>query len=161
MAPFCGFLSNQTGPNHMKKVLTIAFLSLIGTIHAQKWQNSFDEAVDLANKENKPIILVFSGSDWCAPCIRLKRTILDSEEFKSYASSNYVLYNADFPKKKKNQLPEEKLSVNKTLAEKYNPKGYFPLVVVLDKNETVLGKTGFHVKTSPKKYIATLNGFVR
>ena len=145
----------------MKKVLTIAFCIITAILHSQEWQHSFGDAVGQAQNEDKPIVLVFSGSDWCAPCIRLKRNILDSEEFKSYASSNYVLYNADFPRKKKNQLPEEKSSVNKTLAEKYNPKGYFPLVVVLDKNETVLGKTGFNVKASPKKYIATLNGFVK
>lgn len=130
-------------------------------LHSQEWQTSFDAAVSLSQKEDKPIVLVFSGSDWCAPCIRLKRNILESEEFKSYASSNYVLYNADFPRKKKNQLPEGLSSVNKTLAEKYNPKGYFPLVVVLDKNQSILGKTGFDVKASPKKYIATLNGFVK
>ncbi len=145
----------------MKKVLTIAFCIITAMLHSQEWQHSFDAAVDLANLENKPIVLVFSGSDWCAPCIRLKRNILDSEEFKSYASSHYVLYNADFPKKKKNQLPEDLSAVNKSLAEKYNPKGYFPLVVVLDKDESVLGKTGFNVRATPEKYIATLNGFVK
>ena len=161
MAPPFGFLSNRVNPNHMKKFLTIAFLVLVGTLHAQKWQTNFNDAVDVANKEDKPIVLVFSGSDWCAPCIRLKRNILESEEFKSYASSHYVLYNADFPRKKKNKLPEDKTTVNRTLAEKYNPKGYFPLVVVLDKNQSVLGKTGFNVRATPKKYIATLNDFVK
>ena len=145
----------------MKIVLTIAFCTLIGMLHAQEWQSNFDEAVDIAQKEDKPIVLVFSGSDWCAPCIRLKKKIFESEEFKSYASSHYVLYNADFPRKKKNQLPQDKLGDNKILAEKYNSKGYFPLVVVLDKNQSVLGKTGFDAKASPQKYIATLNGFVK
>ena len=145
----------------MKKFLTILCCIVAGALHAQEWQSNFDAAVSKANMEDKPIVLVFSGSDWCAPCIRLKRNILESEEFKSYASSHYVLYNADFPRRKKNQLPEGKSLVNKSLAEKYNPKGYFPLVVVLDKNEAVLGKTGFDTKASPKKYIATLNGFVK
>ncbi len=145
----------------MKKILTIAFLIVAGTLHAQEWQSSFDEAVSLATKEDKPIVLVFSGSDWCAPCIRLKRNILESEEFRSYAASNYVLYNADFPRKKKNQLPADKSEANKSLAEKFNPKGYFPLVVVLDKNQSVLGKTGFNARATPEKYIATLNDFVK
>ncbi|MBO0321929.1 thioredoxin family protein [Muricauda sp. CAU 1633] len=145
----------------MKKFLTIVFLCFVGVMHAQEWQDNFNDAVDLAIQEDKPIVLVFSGSDWCAPCIRLKRNILDSDEFKSYAFSHYVLYNADFPRKKKNQLPEDKTAVNKTLAEKYNPKGYFPLVVVLDKNQSVLGKTGFNVRATPEKYIAVLNDFVK
>lgn len=145
----------------MKRYLTLLFFVCLGALHAQDWQESFDDALKKANSENKPIVLVFSGSDWCAPCIRLKKSILDSEEFRAYASENYVLYNADFPRKKQNQLPEDKSGVNKTLAEKYNPKGYFPLVVVLDKKETVLGKTGFTPRQTPEKYISVLNKFIK
>lgn len=143
----------------MKRFLTLLFFVCFGALQAQEWQDSFADALKKANTEEKPIVLVFSGSDWCAPCIRLKKRILDSEEFRTYASENYVLYNADFPRKKQNQLPEEKSGVNKTLAEKYNPKGYFPLVVVLDKNETVLGETGFNPRHTPEKYISVLNKF--
>jgi thioredoxin-related protein len=145
----------------MKHLLPILFCFLFGSLQAQEWQENFDDALALANDENKPIVLVFSGSDWCAPCIRLKRNILESEDFKNYAASHYVLYNADFPRKKKNQLPLEKLNSNKRLAEKYNPTGYFPLVVVMDKQESVLGKTGFDRKATPEEYISLLNGFVK
>ena len=88
----------------MKKFVTIAFCIVTAMLHSQEWQTSFDAAIRLSQQEDKPIVLVFSGSDWCAPCIRLKRNILESEEFKSYAAENYVLYNADFPRKKKNKL---------------------------------------------------------
>jgi len=144
----------------MKQFLIIIFLLVFGSLQAQEWQSSFDKAVGLANKENKPIILVFSGSDWCAPCIRLEKNIWQSEEFKMYASEHYVLYKADFPRKKKNELPLELSETNATLAQKFNPKGHFPLVVVLNKDQSVLGKTGFNVKASPKKYISILNGFI-
>lgn len=145
----------------MKQFLGIVFFVFFGGLQAQEWQNSFDEAVTLANAEDKPIVLVFSGSDWCAPCIRLKKQILESEEFKAYASEHYVMYNADFPRKKKNELPQALAEANTSLAEKYNPKGHFPLVVVLDKHQSVLGKTGFNVRTMPKKYISILNGFIQ
>ncbi|RYC53368.1 thioredoxin family protein [Flagellimonas olearia] len=145
----------------MKQFLGIVFFVFFGSLQAQEWQNSFDEAVTLANAEDKPIVLVFSGSDWCAPCIRLKKQILESEEFKAYASEHYVMYNADFPRKKKNELPQALEETNTSLAEKYNPKGHFPLVVVLDKHQSVLGKTGFNVRTMPKKYISILNGFIQ
>ena len=145
----------------MKQFLGIVFFVFFGSLQAQEWQNSFDGAVTLANAEDKPIVLVFSGSDWCAPCIRLKKQILESEEFKAYASEHYVMYNADFPRKKKNELPQALAETNTSLAEKYNPKGHFPLVVVLDKHQSVLGKTGFNVRTTPKKYISILNGFIQ
>ncbi|MEM9363966.1 MAG: thioredoxin family protein [Bacteroidota bacterium] len=137
------------------------FFSLTQIARGQNWNASYSDALVQAKAEDKPIILVFSGSDWCGPCIRFKKTILDSEEFVGFATDNYVLYNADFPRKKKNSLPEEKLNANKILAEKYNPKGYFPLVVVLDKNESILGKTGFDKKKSPEKYLSLFNGYVK
>ncbi|MEO0901145.1 MAG: thioredoxin family protein [Bacteroidota bacterium] len=145
----------------MKKIVYIVCLFFAVTAQAQLWEDSFNSALSKANTEDKPIVLVFSGSDWCGPCIRFKKKILDSEEFVGFASNNYVLYNADFPKKKKNSLSQEKLDANKGLAEKYNPKGHFPLVVVLDKNESILGKTGFDKRKSPEKYLDLFNGYVK
>ena len=145
----------------MNKIVYIVCLFFAVTAQAQLWEDSFNSALSKANTEDKPIVLVFSGSDWCGPCIRFKKKILDSEEFVGFASNNYVLYNADFPKKKKNTLSQEKLDANKGLAEKYNPKGHFPLVVVLDKNESILGKTGFDKRKSPEKYLDLFNGYVK
>lgn len=145
----------------MKKIVVAVCIFFAFSAQAQLWEDSFENALVKADTEDKPIVLVFSGSDWCGPCIRFKKKILESEEFVGFASDNYVLYNADFPKKKKNSLPSEKLDSNKGLAEKYNPKGYFPLVVVLDKNESVLGKTGFDKKKSPEKYLDLFNGYLK
>ncbi|MEX0312979.1 MAG: thioredoxin family protein [Allomuricauda sp.] len=144
----------------MKSLFLLASCLFVCTLHAQ-WQQSFDEALEMAHKDEKPIVLVFSGSDWCAPCIRFKRNILDSQDFKEFSESHYVMYNADFPRKKKNKLPVELSNSNKSLAEQFNPKGYFPLVVVLDKEKSVLGKTGFNKKTTPTEFISLLNSFVK
>lgn len=133
------------------------FLSIGAT--AQDWKQDYDEALAQAANEDKPLILVFSGSDWCPPCKRLEKNVWSSEEFKSYSADKYVLYKADFPRKKANQLPQELLNQNKKLAEKYNPKGHYPLVLVLDKSEQVLGTTGYK-KVSPDEYIAVLNSFL-
>ena len=126
---------------------------------AQDWEQDYKEALATATAEEKPLILVFSGSDWCPPCKRLSKSILTSEEFISYSSENYVLYNADFPRKKANQLPEALALQNKELAERYNPKGHYPKVLVLNASEEVLGQTGYK-KMSPKEYIAVLNSFL-
>jgi len=127
---------------------------------AQNWESSFEQALLISKEESKPIILVFSGSDWCAPCIKLERDIWQSEEFKKYADTHYVLFKADFPRKKENKLPAELASAYKTLAVKYNPKGYFPFVLVLNSEEKVLGETGFK-KITPNEYIKVLNSFVK
>ena len=142
----------------MKKLLFICLLYLPVTVCAQEWTDDFIDAMAIAQQENKPIILVFSGSDWCAPCIKLDREIWQSDEFKTYANQNVVLYKADFPRKKENKLIDQLVQQNKELADRYNPKGYFPLVLVLDTNGNILGETGYQ-KTSPKAYITLLNSF--
>lgn len=139
----------------------VCFLFLGGLSGQSQWHENFTDAIQVAKTEDRPIILVFSGSDWCAPCIKLKRNIWESQEFKDYASSHYVLYNADFPRKKKNKLSEDVLKMNKSLAEKYNIRGHFPLVVILDKDTSVLGKTGFEPRATPKEYIGLLNSFIQ
>jgi thioredoxin-related protein len=129
-------------------------------VFSQNWQSTYGDALACAKENNRPVILVFSGSDWCAPCIKLDRLIWQSEEFKEYAKENYVLYQADFPRKKDNRLTEKLTAQNNALAEKFNPKGYFPLVLVLSKNEEVLGTTGYK-KVTPKKYISLLNTLMK
>ncbi len=127
---------------------------------AQNWESSFDQALLLSKEENKAIVLVFAGSDWCTPCIKLERSIWQSEAFASYSSEHYILYKADFPRKKANQLTVDVREKNGKLAERYNPNGHFPLVVVLNSNEAVLGHTGYK-NISPEQYISLLNSFVK
>lgn len=136
----------------MKSYFSIVSLLLFNFFYAQNWQTNFEDAKALAIKENKNIVLVFSGSDWCAPCMKLEKTVWMSEDFQNEATKSWVTYKADFPKKKVNQLPVELTEQNKKLAEKYNKGGSFPLVVLLDKNGKVLGMTGFK-NVSAKDYV--------
>lgn len=143
----------------IKKLISIlTIFSLTLSVGAQEWQTDLEAAMNLAQKENKEILLVFQGSDWCAPCIKLDREIWSSDEFTNYSKEHYILVKADFPRRKKNQLESELQEKNNKLAEKYNPNGYFPLVVIMDKEGHVLGKTGYK-KVTPHEYIDILNSF--
>ncbi|WP_396152442.1 thioredoxin family protein [Flavobacterium sp.] len=144
----------------MKNYISILFFFTISVFYAQNWQTNFEEAKMIASKENKNIVLVFSGSDWCAPCMKLEKNIWMSDVFKAEAEKNWVTYKADFPKKKANQLAPELTEQNKKLAEKYNKGGSFPLVVLLDPNGKVLGMTGFK-NVSAEEYIQLLHSFVK
>ena len=137
--------------------MILLFFAVI-TLQAQEWETNFDHAKDLASKENKNIVLVFQGSDWCAPCIKLNREIWETTEFKNYAKEHFILVKADFPRKSKNKLSKTQQLNNKNLMEMYNTKGYFPFVVVLDKNGKTLGSTGYK-KTVPSTYIKLLSSF--
>lgn len=143
----------------IKKItLNILFVFAFLNVNAQKWNTNFDEAKNSASKNNQHIILVFQGSDWCAPCIKLDREIWSTPEFINYANQHFTLLKADFPRKSKNKLTESQQKKNNELMETYNKQGYFPFVAVLNKNGTVLGTTGYK-KTTPSEYIKLLNSF--
>ena len=142
----------------MKKNIMILFL-FIGTLsYSQNWETNFEEAKAQSILENKKILLVFSGSDWCAPCIKLENTIWKSEDFKKESEEKWVIYKADFPKKKANLLSAELTASNKKLAEQYNKSGNFPLVLLLDKTGSILGITGYK-NITPQEYIQIIHSF--
>ena len=132
----------------------------LSSLTAQEWLKDMDAAKALAKKTNRPIVLVFQGSDWCAPCIKLDREIFQSDQFRLYASDHFVMLEADFPRKKENALSPEMTAKNNALAERYNKRGIFPLVVVMDKDGKVLGETGYSRK-SPSSYILEIDGFTK
>ena len=136
----------------MRKLLLLFALAISNFVVSQEWQTNFEEAKKIATEQDKNVVIVFSGSDWCAPCIKLDKNIWQSEAFKKEAKEEWVLVKANFPRKKANELPKEQTEHNRKLAEKYNVEGSFPLVVVLDKNGKVLGKMGFK-NVSPEEYI--------
>jgi thioredoxin-related protein len=127
----------------MKKYWSILLLFIVTFGYSQNWKTNFEEAKKEAVTQNKNILLVFSGSDWCAPCIKLDNVVWKSQDFKLESEKCWVIYKADFPKKKANQLSPELTEINNKLAEKYNNNGSFPLVILLDKTAKVIGMTGF------------------
>jgi thioredoxin-related protein len=143
----------------MKRILLTSFLLAISIfVTAQNWETKWDIAKNRSIQENKNIVLCFSGSDWCIPCMKLEKNIWASKEFVEYSKDHFVLLRADFPKKKANALQKEQQDENDKLAERYNHQGLFPLVVVLNKEGKMLGSTSFK-NVSPTEYIALLHAF--
>ena len=112
------------------------------------WYTDYAEAQKVARKEKKPIVMLFTGSDWCGWCIKLEKQILGQEEFKTWAAKKVVLFKADFPRKKK--LPAPLTEQNEKLGQKFGIEGY-PTIIVIDSHEKTLGKTGYRDMT-PKDY---------
>ncbi len=111
---------------------------MLSLINAPAWQLNFEQAKTEAKGSNKLILLNFSGSDWCGPCIKLKKEVFESDAFATYADQHLVLVRADFPRSKKNQLSPQQTTHNESLAERYNPEGQFPLTVLIDANGKAL-----------------------
>lgn len=112
-----------------------------------------DSAFSTAARKDKPLLLLFTGSDWCPNCLRLEKTVLGTEKFEDFAHDHLIILRADFPQRKK--LDADLLAQNENLAEKYNPKGLFPTLVLFnpkgDKNVYIDYKN-----ESPDGFIDTL-----
>lgn len=139
----------------MRLLIIISFIlfSFFGKAENHpEWLVDFKQAQKKAADEDKYILLLFTGSDWCSPCIRLEKTLFESEAFNDYYKDKFVLLKADFPRKKRNQLPDELEKQNNELAEKYNRNGMFPMVLVLKADGEAVGLMK-HPKHTAHDYI--------
>ena len=126
------------------------------------WLTDLDAAKAAAKAANRPILAVFSGSDWCKPCIMYEQEVFSKPEFITYAKDKLVLAHFDFPRMKKNQLPAAQQKTNDAAAAQLNREGDFPLAVVISPEGKVLAKTGYIAggpaafETYLKKVVPTL-----
>ena len=126
------------------------------------WLRDLKEAQAQAKATNRPVVAVFSGSDWCKPCIVYEQEVFSKQEFTDYAKDRLVLAHFDFPRLKKNQPSPAQLKLNETAAAQLNHEGDFPLAVIIAPDGKVLAKTGYIAggpdafKNYLKKVIPTL-----
>jgi thioredoxin-related protein len=139
---------------------TVCALILAVTLSGAEWLVNFDNAKALAMRDSRFILLNFSGSDWCGPCIKMKKEVFESEAFISIAETQLVLLRADFPRSKKNQLSKEQTAHNETLAERYNPDGKFPFTLLLDSNGNVVKKWDGYVFSTQDVFITDLKNTI-
>ena len=114
----------------MKNLLLVALYFIITSF--TRWEADLATALQTAKEKHCLVLVNFSGSDWCGPCIRMRNEIFESDAFSKMAEDNLVLVNADFPRNKKNQLSKLLVKQNEMLADKYNPNGLFPYTVLIN-----------------------------
>jgi thioredoxin-related protein len=120
----------------MRRVLV--FLSGFALGAFTNWRHNLDDAKQIAQQQHKHILLNFSGSDWCGPCIRMHKEIFNNPSFQQFADTSLVMVNADFPRNKKNQLSKNQQQINNAMADKYNANGNFPCTLLLDASGKVI-----------------------
>lgn len=133
---------NQSCNNVNKLYILLLGICLSVSLVAQEQENN-----DAGNSAGEfPVLLVFSGSDWCSNCIRFNKEVIQDSSFDQYIANRLIVLKADFPQRK--QLPEEVVQQNEQLAEKYNPEGYFPRILLLNSDQTVLSEIPYSRQTS-------------
>ena len=109
--------------------LAFVFLLNIFSFSAPENESQPVKSQVITTSTTKVKFIVFSGSDWCKGCIQFKKKVLSDPSFESFAKENLDVVVADFPQRIK--LPQDVVQQNEALAEKYNPKGVFPNLVLL------------------------------
>lgn len=121
----------------MKKLILLlilpAFITAqaeMSTIMENTWLTDYDTALAKAEKENKNVLVYFTGSDWCAPCKMLKKDLFETTAFQEI-SNDYVMLYIDIPMNR-DIISAEQLQHNKEVSAKLNRKGAVPLLIILN-----------------------------
>ncbi len=128
--------------------------------HAQpgtsgQWLDSLAVAKAAAKASGRPILMDFTGSDWCPWCKRLHAEVFATNEFKSWASAHVVLLELDFPHH--TEQSSQLKSQNSELARSFQINGYPTVLLVAGNGVAVLGRSGY-MAGGPKPWIADLEG---
>jgi protein disulfide-isomerase len=118
-----------------------------------EWLTDYKQAQQEAKAQNKPLLIEFTGSDWCPPCILMKKEVFTSPEFQSYAAKNFILLEVDFPRGK--EQARELAAQNMELAQKFGVEG-FPCIVLLGSDGSKLAERVGYNSGSPVVFIAWL-----
>jgi len=113
----------------------------VGLHASEQWETNYEAALDQAAKQDKMVLLDFTGSDWCGWCIKLRKDTFSKPEFQKFAEEKLVLVELDFPRAKE-QNPDLKKQ-NQELAEKFGIEGFPTLVLVDPKGTEVTRNVGY------------------
>lgn len=151
----------------MRKIF-ITVLVVMGSfaIQAQelKWETDINKAISLSNKSKKPMLLFFTGSDWCGWCIRLQKEVLKTPEFAAWAKKNVVLVELDYPRK--TAQAEAIKAQNTGLQEAFGIQGFPTVYFATAKQKngkpsfTGIGSTGY-VAGGPTAWLATADDILK
>lgn len=144
----------------MKKLfITVLVVLCSFTVQAQelKWETDINKAISVSNKTKKPLLLFFTGSDWCGWCIRLQKEVLKTPEFTAWAKKNAVLVELDYPRSipQSDQIKAQNAVLQQTFGIQGYPTVYFATATIKSgkPNYTAIGSTGY-VPGGPKAWLA-------
>lgn len=156
----------------MKNTIILLFIVLFtANLSAQKdqltWYTNLDEASRVSAKTNKPLMLFFTGSDWCGWCVKLQKEVFLTPEFKKWATDKVVLVDVDFPKDRSKQSTALQ-NQNALLGNQYAIQGYPTIVFVAASTSPSkagfqydnLGQSGY-MKGGPSVWTSNANTFLR
>ena len=131
-------------------------VSLVAKKYSANWLTDLSLAQAKAKEEGKPILMDFTGSDWCGWCIKLKKEVFSKHAFIHYSNEHLILMTVDFPKTKKQE--ESLKEQNNMLLDTYSVNS-FPTIILVDAEGEVLGETGYR-RGGPEHFVEHLKSLL-
>ncbi len=149
----------------MRKLVFIVLLVCSFSVKAQglRWESDVAKACEASIKSKKPLLLFFTGSDWCGWCMKLQNDVFKKQEFTKWSNENVILVELDFPKRK--QLSPELTKQNQELQQMFEVRGYPTVWFVLPSKTNgkisfdKLGSTGYD--SSVENWINNSNAILK
>lgn len=125
----------------------VVFLGMGSVYGSISWETSYQKALEKSQRENKPLFLFFTGSDWSGTAMKMKNEVLDSEPFQKMVGSDFICMEVDFPQH--TTLSREKLEQNNFLQERFQVKEW-PLILLIDGSEREIIRLGYLSENGPQ-----------
>nr|WP_315214934.1 thioredoxin family protein [uncultured Flavobacterium sp.] len=151
----------------MNKIVLL-FVLVFGSMTTQAqeltWETNINKAIEVSNKTNKPLLLFFTGSDWCGWCIRLQKEVLKTPEFTKWANENVVLVELDYPRRTPQtaEIKKQNAELQQAFGIQGFPTVFFAKAITKDgkTNFQGLGNTGY-VAGGPTAWLAVADGILK
>lgn len=141
------------------RVLAAVFvcLAVVGpALASDRWLRNYDEAMAAAERTGRPVLTIFTGSDWCPHCVTLEKKVLDSQHFLSWAENRVVLLMIDLPQQ---GISQEERNVRSRVCIKYGVRTFPNTVLIAPDGAKIMGQSGYHGQT-PEAWLASLEKHV-
>ncbi|MFM7207434.1 MAG: thioredoxin family protein [Planctomycetaceae bacterium] len=120
------------------------------------WIRDYDEALAAAERTGRPVLTIFTGSDWCPHCVTLEKKVLESRQFLDWAEDRVVLLMIDLPQQ---GISQEERTVRSRVCIKYGVRTFPNTVLIAPDGAKIMGQSGYHGQ-SPEAWLAALDKHV-
>ncbi len=141
-------------PARLATLATLCLSMISAPAADDSWKTDFEAARKEAADSDKILLIDFTGSDWCAWCIKLRKEVFAQAEFETGVKEKFVLVELDYPKDKA-RVTEAVAKQNEALLKQYPIKAY-PTVLLCDAAGKPFATTGYR-PDGPKAYVTHLD----
>lgn len=123
--------------------LTLALLLAVVATTARAsdgWLTSYPDALAAAEETGKPVLAIFTGSDWCQHCRTLERNVLETPEFREWAADRVILLMIDLPQE---GISSEVRKARSRVCIKYGVRSFPNSVLIAPDGSALASQSGY------------------